>query len=80
MYVGFDSAKQIIKVIYMVGLLAVSVFMASEGMIAAGMVITIMLLFQQMITPLESIHAFLDETAAAAVKTKGAHRAPRTAG
>lgn len=67
---GFDSAKQIIKVIYMVGLLAVSVFMASEGMIAAGMVITIMLLFQQMITPLESIHAFLDETAAAAVKTK----------
>ncbi len=67
---GFDSAKQIIKVIYMVGLLAVSVFMASEGMIATGMVITVMLLFQQMITPLESIHAFLDETAAAAVKTK----------
>ena len=67
---GFDSAKQIVKVIYMVGLLAVCVFMASRGMIATGMVITVMLLFQQMITPLESIHAFLDETASAAVKIK----------
>lgn len=71
LYMGmFDGIKQIVKVIYTVALLFTSILMVSNGTINGGMVITIILLFQQLVAPVDSIHIFLDEIASTLVKAK----------
>ena len=70
-YMGiFDGIKHTLKVIYTVLLLFVSVWMVSRNIIGGGMVITIILLFQQLVAPIDAIHAFMDEMASATVKAK----------
>ena len=71
LYMGiFDGIKQLVKVIYTVVLLFTSIFMVSKGTINSGMVITIILLFQQLVAPVDYIHIFLDEIASTMVKAK----------
>lgn len=70
-YMGsFDSLKQIIKTCYTVGLILFSVYLASKGVITNGMVITIALLFQQLVVPIDAIHVFIDEIASSKIKAK----------
>lgn len=70
-YMGsFDSIKKIIKVVYTVILLAVSVYLVSMGDISKGTVITIILLFQQLVVPIDTVHVFMDELASSSVKSK----------
>lgn len=67
---GFDIAKRIIKVIYAVGIIVISLALVSNGTIAAGMVITLSLLFHQLVVPIDEIHVFMDELASSSVKAK----------
>lgn len=67
---GFDSIKKIIKVIYTVMLLFVSIYLVSVGDISKGTVITIVLLFQQLVVPIDTVHVFMDELASSSVKSK----------
>lgn len=66
----FDSSKQSLKVLYTVALLFVSIFLVSKGKITGGTVITIILLFQQLVAPIDAVHAFMDEFASSSVKAK----------
>ena len=66
----FDSIKQSLKVIYTVVLLFVSILLVSKGTISGGTVITIILLFQQLVAPIDAVHAFMDEFASSSVKAK----------
>lgn len=67
---GFDSVKQASKVIFQVAILAVSIFMIADGQMSAGTVITVCLLFQQLIKPIDEIYRFLDESSSAMIKAK----------
>lgn len=67
---SFDTIKKIIKVIYTVVLLFVSIYLVSSGDISKGTVITIMLLFQQLVVPIDTVHVFMDELASSSVKSK----------
>lgn len=70
-YMGtFDAIKQSLKVVYTVFLLIFSIYLVSKGELTRGMVITIVLLFQQLVVPIDAIHAFLDEIASSSVKAK----------
>ena len=70
-YMGiFDGLKQFTKVSFQIFLLIVSVFLISEGKMAAGTVITVCLLFQQLIKPIDEVYRFMDEIAASVVKAK----------
>lgn len=70
-YMGaFDSLKQIFKVLYTILLLVYSVYLVSQGDLSRGMVITIILLFQQLVVPIDAIHVFIDEIASSKVKAK----------
>lgn len=70
-YMGsFDSIKKTIKVIYTVLLLFFSVYLVSTGAISKGTVITIILLFQQLVVPIDTVHVFMDELASSSVKSK----------
>lgn len=67
---SFDSIKKTIKVIYTVLLLFFSVYLVSTGSISKGTVITIILLFQQLVIPIDTVHVFMDELASSSVKSK----------
>ena len=67
---GFDSIKKTIKVIYTVLLLFFSIHLVSTATISKGTVITIILLFQQLVVPIDTVHIFMDELASSSVKSK----------
>lgn len=70
-YMGtFDSIKQVVKVLYTIILLVFAIYLVSKNTISAGMVITIILLFQQLVVPIDAIHVFIDEVATSTVKSK----------
>lgn len=70
-YMGtFDCFKQLCKVSFQVILLVVSVSLTAGGKMSAGSVITICMLFQQLVKPIEEVYRFMDETASSLVKTK----------
>jgi len=70
-YMGsFDSIKQACKIAFQVAIILVSVVMISNGKMSAGSVITICLLFQQLIKPIDEVYRFMDETASSVVKAK----------
>ena len=70
-YMGtFDCVKQVCKVIFQILLLLSSVVMISRGMMSGGSVITVCLLFQQLIKPIDDIYRFMDETASSVLKAK----------
>ena len=66
----YDCLKQVCKVTFQVILLAASIWLISNGEMSAGSVITVCLLFQQLIQPIEEVYRFIDETASSVIKAK----------
>ncbi len=70
-YMGtFDCVKQFCKIIFQVILLIMCVNLISDGKMSAGSVITVCLLFQQLIKPIDEVYRFMDETASSVIKAK----------
>lgn len=70
-YMGlFDSIKQSCKVMAQIALLLVSGAMILTGRMSPGGVITVCLLFQQLVKPIDEVYRFMDETATSALKAK----------
>ncbi len=70
-YMGtFDSLKQVCKIVFQVAILLLSILMITNGKMSAGTVITVCLLFQQLVKPIDEVYRFMDETATAVVKAK----------
>lgn len=70
-YMGsFDCLKQAVKITFQVLLLILSVVLISRGNMAPGAVITVCLLFQQLVKPIDDVYRFMDETASSLVKAK----------
>ena len=70
-YMGtFDCLKQFCKISFQVLLLVVSVLLISNGKMSAGSVITVCLLFQQLVKPIDEVYRFMDETASSVIKAK----------
>ncbi len=66
----FDSIKQICKILFQVGLIVASIILISKGKMTPGTIITVCLLFQQLIKPIDDVYRFIDETASSVVKAK----------
>lgn len=70
-YMGvFDCLKQFCKISFQVILLAASVLLIAKGKMSAGAVITVCLLFQQLVKPIDEVYRFMDETASSIIKAK----------
>lgn len=70
-YMGaFDCLKQLCKISFQVVLLVVSILLISNGKMSAGSVITVCLLFQQLVKPIDEVYRFMDETASSVIKAK----------
>ncbi len=70
-YMGmFDLIKQVLKVTYTIFILAFSIWLVSKGTMSSGMVITVILLFQQLVVPIDTVHVFMDEMSSSIIKAK----------
>jgi ATP-binding cassette subfamily B protein len=70
-YMGaFDCLKQLCKIAFQVILLVMSIVMTANGKMSAGSVITVCLLFQQLVKPIDEVYRFMDETASSLIKAK----------
>lgn len=70
-YMGFfDCLKQLCKIMFLIVLLVASILLISEGKMSAGAAITVCMLFQQLVKPIEEVYRFMDETASSAIKAK----------
>lgn len=70
-YMGsFDCLKQLTKIVFQVILLIVSVHLIAIGRMSPGSVITVCLLFQQLMKPIDEVYRFMDETASSVIKAK----------
>lgn len=70
-YMGtFDCLKQLCKISFQVLLLVASILLISNGKMPAGSVITVCLLFQQLVKPIDEVYRFMDETASSVIKAK----------
>ena len=70
-YMGaFDCLKQFCKITFQILLIVVSVILISNGQMPAGSVITVCLLFQQLVKPIDEVYRFMDETASSVIKAK----------
>ena len=70
-YMGiFDCVKQICKIAFQVIILVVSVVLIDKNHMNPGSVITVCLLFQQLIKPIDEVYRFMDETASSIVKAR----------
>lgn len=70
-YMGaFDSVKQICKIVFQSIILTASIILVSDGKMSAGTVISVCMLFQQLIKPIDEVYRFMDETASSVVKAR----------
>lgn len=70
-YMGsFDGMKQFFKIVFQVLILGLSIVLIADGKMSAGVVITVCLLFQQLIKPVDDVYRFMDETASSVIKAK----------
>lgn len=70
-YMGsFDCLKQSCKILFQVIILVTSIILIANGSMTAGSVITVCLLFQQLVKPIDEVYRFMDETASSAIKAK----------
>lgn len=70
-YMGtFDGMKQICKIVFQVALIIISIVMISAGKMPTGAVITVCLLFQQLVKPVDDVYRFMDEIASSVIKAK----------
>ena len=66
----FDCLKQLCKISFQVIILTVSITLIAKGRMSAGSVITVCLLFQQLIKPIDEVYRFMDETASSLIKAR----------
>lgn len=70
-YMGsFDCMKQACKIMFQIIILLSSICLIGNGTMSAGAVITVCLLFQQLVKPIDEVYRFMDETASSVVKAK----------
>ena len=70
-YMGsFDCVKQFCKIAFQVIILFASIIMVANGKMSAGAVISVCMLFQQLIKPIDEVYRFMDETASSVAKAK----------
>ena len=70
-YMGtFDCIKQACKILFQVLIILTSIVMISKGQMGTGSVITVCLLFQQLVKPIDDVYRFMDETASSVIKAK----------
>lgn len=70
-YMGiFDCIKQMCKIVFQVVILISSILLIANGKMEAGSVITVCLLFQQLVKPIDEVYRFMDETASSVIKAK----------
>lgn len=70
-YMGnFDCVKQVCKIAFQIAILFVAVILISKGQMSSGSVITVCLLFQQLVKPIDDVYRFMDETASAVVRAR----------
>lgn len=70
-YMGtFDCVKQFCKISFQVIILLASILMVANGKMSVGAVISVCMLFQQLIKPIDEVYRFMDETASSVVKAK----------
>lgn len=70
-YMGtFDCLKQLCKISFQVIILVVSIVLIANGKMSTGSVITVCLLFQQLIKPIDEVYRFMDETASSVIKSE----------
>lgn len=67
---GYDCMKQLCKVVFQIVILLGSMILIADGKMEAGAVITVCLLFQQLIKPIDEVYRFMDETASSVIKAK----------
>lgn len=71
LYMGaFDCMKQTCKIVFQVIILLTSVWMIDAGQMPPGAVITVCLLFQQLVKPIDEVYRVMDETASSFAKAK----------
>lgn len=68
---SFDGLKQGCKIVFQLLILGLSIWMISQGEMAAGSVVAVCLLFQQLVKPIDEVYRFFDEIASSLVKAKG---------
>src|SRR5699024_4945777 len=64
------ALKQLCKISFQVIILVVSIILIANGKMSTGSVITVCLLFQQLIKPIDEVYRFMDETASSVIKAK----------
>lgn len=70
-YMGsFDCIKQFCKIAFQIIILLVSIIMVANDKMSSGAVISVCMLFQQLIKPIDEVYRFMDETASSVVKAK----------
>lgn len=70
-YMGFfDCMKQACKIVFQGIILLSSICLIDNRTMSAGAVITVCLLFQQLVKPIDEVYRFMDETASSVVKAK----------
>ncbi len=70
-YMGaYDCAKQLSKTVFQVIILIASVVMIHKGQMTPSAVITVCILFQQLLKPIDEVYRFMDEIASSMVKAK----------
>ena len=66
----YDCLKQASKVFFEVVLLLASIAMLAHGKMNPGAVITVCMLFQQLIKPIDSVYVVMDSTVSSVIKAK----------
>lgn len=66
----FDAVKQGCKIVFQAALLLASIWMITDGQMEPGGAITVCLLFQQMIKPIDEVYRFMDEAVSSLIKAK----------
>ena len=70
-YMGsFDCIKQACKIIFQAAILIVSLVLIMNNKMNPGAAITVCLLFQQLIKPIDEVYRFMDEIASSVIKAK----------
>lgn len=67
---AFDMVKQGCKVFFFAVVLLAGSRMVFRGTMPGGALVTVMLLFQQLVRPVDEVYRFMDETASSAVKAR----------
>lgn len=67
-YMGaFEFIKQNYKIIFQIIILMASIVLVADGKMSAGAVVSVCMLFQQMIKPTDGVYRFMDETTSSVV-------------